>query len=77
MRKKSLYAAALFALALASWPRAASAQQIASTYAPAGRRAGAPARVLKRVFVSVGETAEGARARITSDGPVEGFRTFG
>jgi hypothetical protein len=78
MRKRVLYAAALFALAL-TWalpPRAASARQLASNYAPAGARTGAKARTLKRVVVSVGETAEGVRARITSDGPVEGYRAF-
>ncbi|MDQ3917480.1 MAG: DUF5916 domain-containing protein [Acidobacteriota bacterium] len=76
MKKQALHAAASLALALTLMPRAASAQQVASTYAPAGARVGASARALKRVVLSVGETSEGARARITSDGPVEGYRTF-
>jgi Domain of unknown function (DUF5916)/Carbohydrate family 9 binding domain-like len=76
MKKQALHAAASLALVLTLMPRAASAQQVASAYAPAGSRVGARARVLKRVVLSVGPSVEGARARITADGPVEGYRTF-
>ncbi|MBC7933129.1 MAG: carbohydrate binding family 9 domain-containing protein, partial [Rubrivivax sp.] len=82
MTKKVLYAAALFALAFnaLALPRVAvvSAQQLASNTPPTVARAAAPARrFLKRMALSVGEAAEGARVRITSDAPIEGYQTYG
>jgi hypothetical protein len=82
MTKKVLHAAALFALAFStmSFPRVAvvNAQQLASNVPPPRARTAAPARrFLKRMAMSVGESAEGSRVRITSDAPVEGYQTYG
>ncbi|HEX8351457.1 MAG TPA: DUF5916 domain-containing protein [Pyrinomonadaceae bacterium] len=83
MMKKVSPAVALLALALmlsfapASQP--VSAQQVASARTPAvGRVAagGGGARLLKRMTMSVGETPEGSRVRITSDAALEGYETF-
>jgi hypothetical protein len=78
MSKKVFSAATLCALALSvsaapAW-QSVSAQEVASASAPA--RAAAGARSLRRVSLSVGETAEGSRARFTSDAPLEGYETF-
>jgi hypothetical protein len=55
----------------------ASAQQVASVRAPGGgARTSAGPRLLKRMSLSVGETAEGTRVRLTSDAPLEGCETF-
>src|SRR5688500_12390014 len=81
MLKKISYAFALLALALLfssapAW-REASAQEVASARANAGTRAaGGGARLLKRMTLSVTDTAEGTRARITSDASLEGFQTY-
>lgn len=83
MTKKVLHASALFALALSMMilPQVAivGAQQLASNVPPPVRaRAAAPARrILKRMALSIGEAAEGARVRITSDAPVDGYQTYG
>ncbi|HEX6182772.1 MAG TPA: hypothetical protein VFZ44_02595, partial [Pyrinomonadaceae bacterium] len=77
-------AAALFALALltsfAPAQQIASAQQVASVRPPASKRApagsGGGARLLKRMTLSVAESAEGSRVRITSDAALEGYETF-
>ena len=81
MMKKLLSAVALCAVALsthAAWsPVEASAQEVASVRASSGRAAGGGgARLLKRMTLVTLETAEGSRVRITSDAPLEGFRTF-
>jgi hypothetical protein len=81
--KKVSPAAALFTLTLMlslapAW-RPASARQVASARAHAAGRAPAAvggARLLKRMSMSVGETAEGSRVRITSDAALEGCETF-
>jgi Domain of unknown function (DUF5916)/Carbohydrate family 9 binding domain-like len=80
--KKVSSAAALFAFALLTsfapaW-QSASAQQVASVRPPASKRApaGGGARLLKRMSLSVAESAEGSRVRITSDAALEGYQTF-
>ena len=79
--RKALPSAALFALALfvsavPAW-KSASAQEVAAARAHAGGRTTAGgARLLKRMSLSVGESADGSRVRITSDAPLEGFETF-
>src|SRR5687768_7126809 len=80
MLKKFSYAFALLALALLfssapAW-REAAAQEVASARAGAGTRAAGGARLLKRMTLSVTDTAEGTRARITSDASLEGFQTY-
>ena len=83
MMKKLSPAVALFALALLisaapAW-QSASAQQVASVRTPASGRAttgGGGARLLKRMSMSVAESAEGSRVRITSDAALEGYETF-
>ena len=72
---------AVATLALALLVTDVSAQQVASVRADApGRTATStprgPARLLKRMSMSVGETAEGTRVRVTSDAALEGFETF-
>ena len=81
--KKVTPAVALSALALLTtfmpaW-RSASAQQVASMRTHASGRApagGGGARLLKRMTLSVAESAEGSRVRITSDAALEGYQTF-
>src|SRR5947209_7319541 len=78
MMKKVLHAAALFALVFAATfifaGVSASAQQIAST--TTRERTAASARLLKRMVIGVGESAEGSRVRITSDAPLDGYESF-
>jgi hypothetical protein len=80
MTKRVLNAAAPSALALVAalvaFGARASAQRVASASLSAGARRPAGARLLRRVAVSVGETAEGSRVRIVSDAPLEGYETF-
>jgi hypothetical protein len=80
MTKKVPHAAALFALAFAVTIVVAvarvSAQQIASTTTPTRARTATGARLLKSVILSIGESAEGSRVRITSDAPLDGYETF-
>ncbi|MDT5157226.1 MAG: hypothetical protein QOH51_1583 [Acidobacteriota bacterium] len=83
MTKKVLSAIALFIMALTTTAiltgASVSAQQLASTRTPAGVGAATgvrSARLLKRMSMSVGETAEGSRVRITSDAPLEGYETY-
>ncbi|HEX8721911.1 MAG TPA: hypothetical protein VF736_14850, partial [Pyrinomonadaceae bacterium] len=78
--KRVLSGAAPLALALLT--SAASAQQVASVRADApGRRPAASssaggARLLKRMTMTVTESAEGTRVRITSDAALGGYETF-
>ena len=78
--KRVLSGAAPLALALLT--SAASAQQVASVRADApGRRPAASssaggARLLKRMTLSVAESAEGTRVRVTSDAALGGYETF-
>src|ERR1051325_3867506 len=86
MTKKVLPTVALFALALTitlapSWA-VASAQQVASLgRATAGSRGnaagtGGARRLLRRMSMSVAESAEGTRVRVTSDAPLEGVESY-
>ena len=79
MTKKALPKVAPFALAfvITLTPTVASAQQLASLgRARAGGRAGAAARLLRRMSMSVAESDEGTRVRITSDAPLEGVESY-
>jgi hypothetical protein len=82
MTKKVLSAIALFTFALTTTAilteATVSAQQIASTRtSSSGAATGVPsARLLKRMSMSVGESAEGSRVRITSDAQLEGYETY-
>jgi hypothetical protein len=81
MTKKVLFSIALFTIALATTAMltgaTASAQQLASTRAPAGTRATtASARLLKRMSMNVGESGEGSRVRIISDAPLDGYESY-
>jgi hypothetical protein len=86
MTKKVLPSVALFALALTitlapSWA-VASAQQVASLGRTAAGSRGAAAsaggarRLLRRMSMSVAESAEGTRVRVTSDAPLEGVEGY-
>jgi hypothetical protein len=78
MMKKVLLAVALLTLALLT--SAVSAQQVASVRTPdtgrAASSAGGGARLLKRMSLSVSESAEGTRVRVTSDAALDGYETF-
>jgi hypothetical protein len=83
MTKKAPSNAALPALALIitfilTGAGVSSAQQVASVRAPSGTRTTATggARLLKRMSLSVGESAEGTRVRLTSDAPLDGYETY-
>ena len=80
MKKKVSHAASLLALILlmsfAPSSHEASAQEVASARPKSGATRPAGARLLKRMTLSVGETAEGSRVRITSDAALEGFKTY-
>src|SRR5437763_15900061 len=80
MTKKVLHAAALFALAFAATfvfaGARASAQQVASASTTPRERTAAGARLSKRMALSVGESAEGSRVRVTSDAPLDGYESF-
>jgi hypothetical protein len=82
MTKKVLSALALFTLALTTFYLSgtnATAQQLASTRTPANVPAvtsARGARLLKRMSLSVGESAEGSRVRITSDASLDGYETY-
>ena len=75
MKKKVLHAAAHSALAFAALfvfaSAGVSAQQVASN-ATRERTATTP----KRMAISVGQSAQGSRVRITSDAPLEGYEAF-
>ena len=74
MKRNVLPARTLFAAALliSLVTAGASAQQVASLD---GARA-AGSRLLKRMSLSVGETPEGTRVRLTSDAPLDGYRAY-
>jgi hypothetical protein len=86
MTKKALPTVALFALALTitlapSWA-VASAQQVASLGRTAAGNsgnatpAGGARRLLRRMSMSVAESSEGTRVRVTSDAPLEGVESY-
>ncbi|MDT7687605.1 MAG: hypothetical protein QOE46_364 [Acidobacteriota bacterium] len=83
MTKKVLPIAALPALALIisfilMGAGVSSAQQVASVRAPSGTRktVAGGARLLKRMSLSIGESAEGTHVRLTSDAPLDGYETY-
>jgi Domain of unknown function (DUF5916)/Carbohydrate family 9 binding domain-like len=74
---RTLSALALTAACLISTSRP-SAQQLASNSEPStrSRSVSSPARLLKRLTLAASETAEGSRVRLTSDAPLEGYKTY-
>jgi hypothetical protein len=86
MTRKVLPTVALSALALIitlapAWS-VSSAQQVASlgragrVSSGGGASAGAARRLLKRMSLSVAESADGTRVRLTSDAPLEGVESY-
>jgi len=77
MKKKVLHAAAHSALAFIALfvfaHARTSAQQVASNTTTSHERTAA---ALKRMTISVGQSAQGSRVRITSDVPLDGYETF-
>ena len=76
MKRKILNAAAHFALAFAAAVILAGARASAQQVASNTTRARTDATALRRMAISVGQSAQGSRVRIISDAPLDGYRAF-